>query len=148
MSIACHPLCLSLICQLSIKDLSLVKNTSTSSLPSFLTPPPRPQVEVIDGVVHVVADSPSLKINQHPPLLCPHNPSNSVTVVVVGGGPAAMCAVETLRSHHFDGAIVVLSDESTPPYDRTKLSKRLAGDVASITLRPLEYFEKNGIEVI
>jgi NADPH-dependent 2,4-dienoyl-CoA reductase/sulfur reductase-like enzyme len=50
-------------------------------------------------------------------------------VVIVGGGVAAMrCAFE-LRERGFDGHVCMLSAESTPPYDRTLVSKALiSGD--------------------
>jgi NADPH-dependent 2,4-dienoyl-CoA reductase/sulfur reductase-like enzyme len=50
-------------------------------------------------------------------------------VVIVGGGVAAMrCAFE-LREQGFDGRLSMLCAESTPPYDRTLVSKALiAGD--------------------
>jgi 3-phenylpropionate/trans-cinnamate dioxygenase ferredoxin reductase subunit len=50
-------------------------------------------------------------------------------VVIVGGGVAAMrCAFE-LREQGFDGRLSMLCAETTPPYDRTLVSKALiAGD--------------------
>jgi 3-phenylpropionate/trans-cinnamate dioxygenase ferredoxin reductase component len=50
-------------------------------------------------------------------------------VVIVGGGVAAMrCALE-LRERGFDGRLSMLCAETTPPYDRTLVSKALiAGD--------------------
>jgi NADPH-dependent 2,4-dienoyl-CoA reductase/sulfur reductase-like enzyme len=51
-------------------------------------------------------------------------------IVVVGGGLAAVAAVETLRHEGFDGAIRLVSDERELPYDRPPLSKSLLrGDV-------------------
>jgi NADPH-dependent 2,4-dienoyl-CoA reductase/sulfur reductase-like enzyme len=44
-------------------------------------------------------------------------------VVVVGGGRAGMAAVEELRRQAFEGDIVVLHDEYTPPYDRPACAK-------------------------
>ena len=46
-------------------------------------------------------------------------------VVVAGGGPAAISAVEELRARGFVGGITVLCGEPTPPYDRTECSKGL-----------------------
>jgi len=61
-------------------------------------------------------------------------------VVVVGGSIAALTAVETLRMHHFDGHITVLSDEGLSPYTRVPLSKGfLAGrdSADQVVLAPL-----------
>ena len=44
-------------------------------------------------------------------------------VVIVGGGLAGATAAAELRSHCFDGPIVLLGDESEPPYERPPLSK-------------------------
>ncbi|HEY8707189.1 MAG TPA: FAD-dependent oxidoreductase, partial [Burkholderiaceae bacterium] len=44
-------------------------------------------------------------------------------VVVVGGGLAAVSFAGGLRSGGFGGAIVAVSDEVEPPYDRPPLSK-------------------------
>jgi len=45
------------------------------------------------------------------------------SVVVVGGGLAAAKAVSGLRSGGFDGAITVVGEEATAPYERPPLSK-------------------------
>lgn len=53
------------------------------------------------------------------------------TVVIGAGQAAAKCALE-LRRLGYDGQIVLLGDESTPPYQRPELSKSyLARSVAS-----------------
>ncbi|MBT8226461.1 MAG: FAD-dependent oxidoreductase [Dactylosporangium sp.] len=46
-------------------------------------------------------------------------------IVVAGGGPAAVAAVEELRALGFAGEVTVLCGESTGPYDRTACSKGL-----------------------
>ena len=44
-------------------------------------------------------------------------------IVVVGGGYAAVSAIETLREEGYDGRILLVSDETELPYDRPPLSK-------------------------
>lgn len=44
-------------------------------------------------------------------------------VVVVGGGWAAVSAIDTLRAEGYDGRIRMLSEEAELPYDRPPLSK-------------------------
>ena len=43
--------------------------------------------------------------------------------VIVGGGPAGMAAVESLRQSGFGGKITIISKERHLPYDRTMLTK-------------------------
>jgi len=50
------------------------------------------------------------------------------TVVVVGASLAGLRAAQALRRSGFDGRLVVIGEEDTPPYDRPPLSKEvLAG---------------------
>src|SRR5882757_3796786 len=44
-------------------------------------------------------------------------------IVVVGGGYAAVSAIETLRDEGYDGRILMISEETELPYDRPPLSK-------------------------
>jgi 3-phenylpropionate/trans-cinnamate dioxygenase ferredoxin reductase subunit len=72
-------------------------------------------------------------------------------VVIVGGGVAAMrCAFE-LRERGFDGRLTMLSAETTPPYDRTLVSKALlSGDPVGaerLLLQSLEAYDDAGIEL-
>jgi NADPH-dependent 2,4-dienoyl-CoA reductase/sulfur reductase-like enzyme len=46
-------------------------------------------------------------------------------VVVVGGGLAGHRSAEALRRYGFGGELIVVGDESHPPYDRPPLSKQL-----------------------
>ena len=53
------------------------------------------------------------------------------TVVIGAGQAAAKCALQ-LRQLGYDGAITLIGDESTPPYQRPELSKAyLAREVAA-----------------
>jgi NADPH-dependent 2,4-dienoyl-CoA reductase/sulfur reductase-like enzyme len=67
------------------------------------------------------------------------------TVVVVGGGLAALSAVEALREEGFDGRVVVVGAEPHLPYDRPPLSKQvLAGTwpAERAALRDREHLER------
>lgn len=44
--------------------------------------------------------------------------------VIVGGGVAAASAAASLRSHGFDGEVIVVSDDEVLPYERPPLSKQ------------------------
>ena len=50
-------------------------------------------------------------------------------VVIVGAGQAGCWAAKTLRQYDFEGRIILLGEETQPPYDRPPLSKKvLVGD--------------------
>jgi 3-phenylpropionate/trans-cinnamate dioxygenase ferredoxin reductase subunit len=68
----------------------------------------------------------------------------------VGGSVAGGRAAETLRQQGFDGRIVLVGAEPERPYERPPLSKEyLVGKVAEdrLYLRPLEYYDEQGIEL-
>jgi len=98
------------------------------------------KAEVADGKINVTAElSHTLKNNmtRTPKLL-----SISATgagagkgVVIVGGGSATFHVIESLREHGYSGNITVLSKETHPPIDRTKLSKALITDSSKIEWR-------------
>jgi len=72
-------------------------------------------------------------------------------VVIVGGVVAAMrCAFE-LRERGFDGHLSMLCAESTPPYDRTLVSKALISgepvDPERLLMQSLEAYNDAGIEL-
>lgn len=71
-------------------------------------------------------------------------------IVIVGGGQAAAQAIITLRQKKFAGRITLVGEEELPPYQRPPLSKKyLAGELARerLFLRPLAFYEKNGVEM-
>lgn len=110
------------------------------SIPSYET-------YVKDGSVHVK----SLKCNivkKRVKLLAARNIVNRSTTIIIGGGPAGFQCSETLRQEGYDGRIVLISSESVPPYDRTKLSKSLTAKVEDILLRDESHYKKAGIELL
>lgn len=71
-------------------------------------------------------------------------------IVIVGGGQAAAQAILALRQKKFDGRITLVGEEELPPYQRPPLSKKyLAGELERerLFLRPLAFYEKNGVEM-
>ena len=68
--------------------------------------------------------------------------------VIIGAGPAAAAAVETMRSEGFQGRITIVARESALPYDRTKLSKNMRLTVEEAALRPASFYtEALGVEL-
>ena len=71
--------------------------------------------------------------------------------IVLGAGAAGMNAVETLRQKGFQGEIILVSESTYLPYDRTKLSKGyLQGDTNedSLPLRDCEFYKRHDIELL
>jgi NADPH-dependent 2,4-dienoyl-CoA reductase/sulfur reductase-like enzyme/nitrite reductase/ring-hydroxylating ferredoxin subunit len=71
-------------------------------------------------------------------------------IVIVGGGAAGFAAAERLRREHFQGSIVMLSNEDAPPIDRPNLSKDyLAGSAPEewMPLRPDNFYADKGIDL-
>ena len=72
------------------------------------------------------------------------------SVVIVGSGQAGYETAVSLRAKGFDGSVTLVGDEPGVPYHRPPLSKAfLKGDAepVSVTLRPADYFSKNGIDL-
>ncbi|PAP78469.1 apoptosis inducing factor family protein [Rubrivirga marina] len=70
--------------------------------------------------------------------------------LLLGAGAAAEACAEALRTEGYRGRIVLVTKETRPPYDRTKLSKAyLAGDAGddALRLRDGSFYESHGIEV-
>ena len=68
---------------------------------------------------------------------------------IVGAGAAGVAAACALREFGFKGRVSLISQESEPPYDRTKLSKEfLSGNAGpdQLPLRAPEFFEAQKIE--
>jgi len=70
-------------------------------------------------------------------------------IVIIGGGAAGFAAAEKLRREQYQGSIVMLSKDDTPPVDRPNLSKDyLAGNAPEdwVPLRPASFYADNDIE--
>ena len=75
----------------------------------------------------------------------------SLTVVIVGAGQAASSLVSSLRSEGFDGRIVLIGEESHPPYQRPPLSKKYLGgdmELEKVYIKTLAAYEKAQVELI
>jgi 3-phenylpropionate/trans-cinnamate dioxygenase ferredoxin reductase subunit len=75
--------------------------------------------------------------------------SDQRTFVVVGAGLCGATAVATLRAEGFDGRIVLIGAEESPPYERPPLSKEyLRGEdqLEQILVRTPEWYGEQDIE--
>ena len=72
-------------------------------------------------------------------------------IVVVGASLAGAKAAEGARAHGFDGRVVLVGEEQSPPYERPPLSKAvLRGEAATESARvhDSDFYESNGIELL
>lgn len=72
-----------------------------------------------------------------------------MSIVIVGAGQAGLQIAESLRRGAYEGRLVLIGDESFPPYQRPPLSKKYLADQMAderLYFRPLEQLEKQQIE--
>lgn len=71
-------------------------------------------------------------------------------IVIIGGGAAGFSAADMLRRRAYQGSIVMVSSEASPPVDRPNLSKDyLAGGAPQewVPLQPDSFYVSNGIDL-
>jgi len=123
--------------EFDLKTGACVNGPSLTAIPTY-------PVEVKNG--RVVATLPKdMKETVEPPV-AKRDPNNKAVYAVIGGGPASMAAMETLRQEGFTGRIVFITKEEFPPYDRPVLSKNLYADIDHIQLRKADFMDKLEIE--
>ncbi|XP_072248627.1 apoptosis inducing factor mitochondria associated 4 [Leuresthes tenuis] len=110
------------------------------SLPSY-------KVTVEDGKVYVSISKKSLALTRRVKEMCTIQPDIKHTILLVGGGPASLVCAETLRQNCYQGRIIIITKDSLPPFDKTKLSKVMHVDSSSILLRTADFYQQYGIEV-
>lgn len=69
------------------------------------------------------------------------------TVLIAGAGLAGSRCAETLRVFGWQGRVLLVGDESQPPYERPAVSKRALTSGEDISLRPSEFWEEQAIEL-
>ncbi|MDO9608751.1 MAG: FAD-dependent oxidoreductase, partial [Brevundimonas sp.] len=70
-------------------------------------------------------------------------------ILIIGAGHAGGSVAAFLRQYGHEGPIVLVGEEDAPPYQRPPLSKAwLKGeaDLEGLLLRPLSFYEEQGIE--
>lgn len=72
----------------------------------------------------------------------------SKPIVIIGAGQCGLKAVETLRQNGYEGALVLIGDETQPPYQRPPLSKAyLKGELEEdrLYLKADNFYEDNDV---
>lgn len=78
-----------------------------------------------------------------------HDMKDERVFVIIGGGPSGAICAETLRAKaEFTGRILLISNESSLPYDRPKLSKAMDAKPEAVHLRTQQFYDDNHIEVM
>ncbi|KFR13667.1 Apoptosis-inducing factor 3, partial [Opisthocomus hoazin] len=72
---------------------------------------------------------------------------NQETVLLLGGGVAALVCAETLRQEGFTGRIIMATKEKHAPYDKPKLTKEMNLKAEDIYLRKPEFLRAHSIEL-
>ena len=98
-----------------------------------------------NGGVYVKGDAENIKKGGRRTLDIKCKPKGTNQVVIVGGGSAAIGAIEGLRQGGFQGPIVCLSSEKVLPLDRTKISKALMNDASQLEWRSADYYKEAGV---
>jgi nitrite reductase/ring-hydroxylating ferredoxin subunit len=106
-----------------------------------------PIYEVLKDDLGFYINLPENVQKQVKPKMCKRDPSDKRRFIIIGGGPAALSAAETLRQSGFTGEITILSKESYIPYDRTMLSKFIPGAVEKLYLRSTDFLKEFDIDI-
>ncbi|XP_068615657.1 apoptosis-inducing factor 3-like [Brachionichthys hirsutus] len=105
------------------------------------------KVKLQDGKVFVTVSKSSLTVSRRVKAMCSVDAEVQHTVLLVGGGPAALVCAETLRQSCYQGRIVMITKDNLPPFDKPKISKSLNAESSSVLLRSSEFYQRYGIEV-
>ncbi|XP_068010721.1 apoptosis-inducing factor 3-like isoform X2 [Melanerpes formicivorus] len=124
----------------NIKTGDIEEYPSLDCLPCF-------KVTVKNGKVFVTAKKKDLESSQRVKSTSKRCLLNRDTVLLLGGGVAALVCAETLRQEGFTGRIIMATKESHVPYDKTKLSKKMNLKAEEVYLRKPEFLEAQNIEL-
>ncbi|XP_065550749.1 apoptosis-inducing factor 3-like isoform X5 [Lathamus discolor] len=105
------------------------------------------KVTVEDGKVFVTAKKKDLESSLRVKDTSKRCPLSRATVLLLGGGVAALVCAETLRQEGFTGRIVLATKEKHVPYDKSKLTKEMNLKAEDIYMRTPEFLHVHGIEL-
>nr|AZL94761.1 membrane-bound monodehydroascorbate reductase [Nephromyces sp. MMRI]AZL94763.1 membrane-bound monodehydroascorbate reductase [Nephromyces sp. MMRI] len=99
---------------------------------------PKFETKQKDGKLYAILPK-TLPLNIEPTFI-KRDPQDNRVFIIIGSGPGGYSAAETLRQEGYTGKIILISDESFPPYNRPALSKNLKVKVDNILLREEKFF--------
>ncbi|XP_074746185.1 apoptosis-inducing factor 3-like [Strix uralensis] len=124
----------------NIKTGDIEEYPALDCLPCF-------KVTVEDGKVFVTAKKKDLESSLRVKDASKRCLLNRDTMLLLGGGVAALACAETLRQEGFTGRIIMATKEKHVPYDKSKLSKEMDLKAEDIYLRKPEFLDARDIEV-
>ncbi|KAM6238930.1 apoptosis-inducing factor 3-like isoform 2-T2 [Spheniscus humboldti] len=124
----------------NIKTGDIEEYPSLDCLPCF-------KVTVEDGKVFVTAKKKDLESSLRVKDTRKRCLLNQDTMLLLGGGVAALACAETLRQEGFTGRIIMATKEKHVPYDKSKLSKEMSLKAEDVYLRKPEFLDARGIEL-
>ncbi|XP_041882086.1 apoptosis-inducing factor 3-like isoform X2 [Corvus kubaryi] len=104
------------------------------------------KVTVEDGKVFITAKKKDLESSLRVKDASRRCLLNKNTMLLLGGGVAALVCAETLRQEGFTGRIIMATKEKHVPYDKSKLSKEMNLKAEDVYLRKPEFLQAQGIE--
>lgn len=121
----------------------------TGDIEDSPAPDPLQKFEIVqkDSGVYIKSEESAIKANRRIMSIKRQAKGND-QVVVIGRGSGAFGAIDELRTGGFTGSIVNIAEESSPPIDRTKLSKALIGDASKLQLRSPEYYKEGNVDLV
>ncbi|XP_075296397.1 apoptosis-inducing factor 3 [Opisthocomus hoazin] len=124
----------------NIKTGDIEEYPALDCLPCF-------KVTVEDGKVFVTAKKKDLESSLRMKDTSRRCLLNQETVLLLGGGVAALVCAETLRQEGFTGRIIMATKEKHAPYDKPKLTKEMNLKAEDIYLRKPEFLRAHSIEL-
>ncbi|OPJ78659.1 apoptosis-inducing factor 3-like [Patagioenas fasciata] len=124
----------------NIKTGDIEEYPALDCLPCF-------KVTVEDGKVFVTAKKKDLESSRRVKDTSMRYLLNHDTMLLLGGGVAALTCAETLRQEGFTGRIIMATKENHVPYDKSKLSKQMNLKAEDAYLRKPEFLSAHGIEM-
>ena len=110
---------------------------------------PRWRVERVGDLVFVREKHPAPA--PYPEAGTPKPPNSPTSVVIVGGGAAALATAETLRRKAYDGPLTIISADDSAPYDRPNVSKDYLQEPIPdewMNLRVPEFYKEQKIDLV
>uniref|UniRef100_H2UUI7 Apoptosis inducing factor mitochondria associated 4 n=1 Tax=Takifugu rubripes TaxID=31033 RepID=H2UUI7_TAKRU len=104
------------------------------SLPTY-------KVKVENGMVYVTVNK---HLTKRVKEMCSRIADIKHTILLIGGGPAALVCAETLRQTCYEGRIIMVTRDALPPFDKPKLSKVRTEEKHT---RMSDFYQQYGIEV-
>ncbi|KAM9370530.1 apoptosis-inducing factor 3-like [Phaethornis superciliosus] len=123
----------------NIKTGDIEEYPSLDCLPCF-------KVTVEDGKVFVTAKKKDLASSKRMKTTSKRCLLKRDTMLLLGGGVAALVCAETLRQEGFTGRIIMATKEKHVPYDKSKLSKEMNLKAEDVYLRKPEFLDAHDIE--